>query len=191
MVLVPVVGELLDDDPVLRHALDELVGAGADRMEGKLVAAGLGRLGRNHHAGAIGELGQQGSKGRLEVELDGEWVDHLDRLDDADLRSAERALHEEMAVEAVLGGLGVERLAVVELHARPQFQRDGLAVRRRLVAERQLRHDVGLLVDIEQLVAEGGKDDARRIEARGRGIERIAVVTQPDAQVGLGESRQG
>jgi hypothetical protein len=58
-----------------------------------------------------------------------------------------------MAVEAVLGGCGIERLAVVELHPGPELDGDGLAVGRGLMAERQLRHDVELLVDVEQLVA--------------------------------------
>ena len=60
----------------------------------------------------------------------------------AELGLAERALHGEVAVEAVLGGLGVERLAVMELHAGPELDGDRLAVGRGLVAERQLRHDV-------------------------------------------------
>src|SRR5262249_26011903 len=56
---------------------------------------------------------------------------------------------------------------------------------RGLLAERQLRHDVGLVVDVEQLVTQRRKDDARGVEARQRRIERIAVVAQPDAQLGL------
>src|SRR5581483_9926735 len=80
---------------------------------------------------------------------------------------------------------GVERLAVVKLHARPELDGDGLAVGRRLLAERELRDDVALLVDVEQLVANRGEDDARGVEARGRGIERVGVVAEADAKMGL------
>ena len=191
MVLVPVVGELLDHDLVLRDALDELVGAGADRLQGELVACRLGRLGRHHHAGAVGQLGEQRREGLLEVELDGERVDRLDALDRGELGLAERALHVHVPLETVLGGLGVERLAVVEFHAGAQLQHDRLAVGRGLAAQRKLRHDVGLVVDVEQLVAERGEHDARRVETRQAGIEGIRVVTQPDAQVGLGEAGAG
>ena len=94
-----------------------------------------------------------------------------------------------MAVEAVLGGRGVERLAVMELHARPELDGDGLAVGRGLLAERQLRHDVELVVDVEQLVAQRGEDDAADIGARERRIEHVGILGQPDAQVGLRRSR--
>ena len=56
VVLVPVVFEFFEDDAVLRHAFDEFIGTGADRMLAELVAFGLGRLRRHHHAGAIGQL---------------------------------------------------------------------------------------------------------------------------------------
>ena len=108
-------------------------------------------------------------------------------VDDADLGLAERALHGEVAVEAVLGGLRVERLAVMELHAGPQLDRDRLAVGRGLVAEGELRHDVQLLVDVEQLVAERGEDDAADIGARQRRVEHVGILGEADAQVGLRE----
>ena len=152
-VLVPVVGKLLEHDAVLRDALDELVGTGADRLQRELVARRLGGLGRDHHAGAIGELGEQRREGLLEVELHGQRVDDLDGVDRGELGLAERALHVHVPLEAVLGGLGGERLAVVELHAGPELDRDGLAVGRGLGAECELGHDARFLVDVEQLVA--------------------------------------
>ena len=118
VVLVPVVGELLDHDAVLLDPLDELVGTGADRLQAELVAGGFGGLGRHHHAGAVGELGDQRRERRLEQQLDGQRIDDLDLVDRAELGLAERALHGQVAVEAVLRGLGVERLAVVELDVR-------------------------------------------------------------------------
>ena len=191
MVLVPVVGELLDHDAVLRDPLDEPVGAGADGFQREPVARRLGRLGRHHHAGAVGELGEQRREGLLEVELDGERVGDLDALDGGELGLAERALHVEMPFEAVLGGFGIERLAVMEFHAGTQLDGDRLAVGRGLAAERQLRHDVRLLVDVEQLVADRGEDDSRGVEARQGGIHGVRVVAQPDAQMGLGAGGAG
>jgi hypothetical protein len=56
---VPVVGVALDDDAVLRHALDEAEGAGAHRVA-REVGAGLAqRARRHHHAEPHGKLGQQ------------------------------------------------------------------------------------------------------------------------------------
>ena len=74
-----------------------------------------------------------GEKGALRLSLMVARIDHLDRVDLRQLGLAERALHVEMPVEAVLGGGGVEDLAVVELHARSQLDRDRLAVGRDLV----------------------------------------------------------
>src|SRR5262245_42114878 len=183
--LVPVVGEALDDDAVLLHALDELVGAGAHRVQAELVAGRFGRLGRHHHAGPVGELGEQGRERRLEMERNGERIHHLDRIDRADVGLAERALQVEMTVEAVLGRRRVERFAVLELHAGPELDGHGLAVGRGRVAERQLRHDVELVVDVEQLVADRGEDDAPDIGAAERRIEHVGILGQPDAQIGL------
>ena len=59
VVLVPVVREFLEHDAVLLHALDELVGPGADRMQAELVAGLFRGLRRHHHAGAVGELRDQ------------------------------------------------------------------------------------------------------------------------------------
>ncbi len=188
-ILVPIVGEFLDHDAILLDALDELVGAGAHRMQTELVARRFGRLGRNHHAGAVGELGEQWRERFLQDEPDRHRIDDLDLVDRSQVGLAERALHREVAVEAVLGGLGVERLAVVERHARPELDGDGLAVGRGLLAERQLRHDVELVVDIEQLVAERGEDDAADIGARESRIEHVRILGKADAQVGLCSSR--
>ena len=58
-------------------------------MERELVAGGFRRLGRDHHAGTIGELGEERREGRLEVELDGQRIDDVDRVGDADLGPAE------------------------------------------------------------------------------------------------------
>ena len=79
----------------------------------------------------------------------------------------------------------------MEFHARPEFYGDRLAVGRSLVAQRQLRHDVELLVDVEQLVADGGEHDATHVGARERGVEHVRVLGKPDAQRRLGQRRAG
>ena len=155
VVLVPVVGEFLEHDAVLLHALDELVGTGADRMQAELVAGLLGRLRRHHHAGAVGELRDQRRERRLQHQLDGEGIDHLDMVD------ARRApacgtspacvmwrSSENFAASASNGSPSWN------LTLGPQLDRHLLAVGGGLVRQRELRHDVELLVDVEQLVAE-------------------------------------
>ena len=80
----------------------------------------------------------------------------------------------------------VERLAVLEFHARPQLDRDLLAVGGGLVRQRELRHDVELFVDVEQLVAERREHDAADIGARQRRVENVRIFGKADAQRGLG-----
>ena len=79
--LVPVVREFLDDDAILLHALDELVGSRANRLLAELVAHVLRRLRRDHHAGAIGQLRDQRRERRLQHEPDGQRVDDLHLVD--------------------------------------------------------------------------------------------------------------
>src|SRR5947207_11097860 len=52
----------------------------------------------------------------------------------------------------------------------PELDRHLLTVGRGLVRQRKLRHDVELLVDVEQLVAEGGEHDAADIGAADAGV---------------------
>ena len=101
-------------------------------------------------------------------------------------RLAERGRHRHVAIEREFRGLGVERLAVVEFDAGPQLDEDLLAVGGGLVRQRQLRHDVELFVDVEQLVAERREHDAAHISARQRRIENVRILGKPDAQRGLG-----
>ena len=106
-----------------------------------------------------------GENGALSDQPDRERIDHLDLVDRGELGLAERALHGHVALERELRGFGVERLAVMEFHAGRSLMVTVLAVGRGLVRERELRHDVELLVDVEQLVAERGEHDAADIGA--------------------------
>ena len=49
--------------------------------------------------------------------------------------------------------------------------------------ERELRHDLQLLVDVEQLVAQRREDDAADEGARQRRVEHVGILGQADAQV--------
>ena len=81
--------------------------------------------------------------------------------------------------------LGVERLAVVEFDVRAQLDDERFAVVQGLVRQRQLRHEIELLVDVEQLVAERREDDAADIGAREGRVEHVRVLGEADAQGGL------
>src|SRR5262249_45432962 len=157
------IGEFLADDPTLRHAFDELVRPGADRTQSELVTRRSCRLWRYHHARAVGQLRDQRGERRLQLYFYGERIDDFHTIDRRQLRFAERADHGHVAFERVFRRIRVEPLAVVEFDVRPQLDRHRLPVGGGLVAERKLGNGVELLVDVEQLVAERGKDDAADI----------------------------
>ena len=151
-------------------------------MQPELVAFLSCRLGRNHHAGAVGELRDQRRVGRLQHQPDGQGIDHLDVIDIGEFRFAERSRKRHVPLDREFRGLRIERFAVLEFHAGPKLDRHRLAVGGGLIGQRELRHDVELFVDVEQLVADGGEHDAADIGARQRGIEHIGVLGEADAQ---------
>ena len=112
-------------------------------------------------------------------------------IDGGELRLPERAGHRRVTIDRKFGGLGIERLAIMKLDARPEFDGDGLAVGRGGVRQRELRHDIQILVSVEQLVAKGSKDDAPDIGAGEGGIEHIRILGQPDAQRRLARRQSG
>jgi hypothetical protein len=126
--LVPVVGVALQHDAVLRHALDELEGARADRVGAELVARGLRRLGRDHHAGAVGQLRQQRRERRRQVQAHGGGSTTSTRRHGRQFAAPVGAGDGLVALDVELDGGGVELLAVVEGHALAQLQRQRLAV---------------------------------------------------------------
>src|SRR5258708_9268131 len=98
------------------------------------------------------------------------------------LRFSERALHGQVALEREFRGLGVERLTVVEFDARAQLDRDLLAVGGSLVRQRELRHDVELFVDAEQLVAKSREYEAPHLSRRHRGSQIIRAFCKSTRQ---------
>src|SRR6266704_5281014 len=102
------------------------------------------------------------------------------------LRLSERSREGEVPLQREFCGFGIEGLAIVEFDAGPQLDRDLPAVIRKLMRQRELWHDVELLVDIEQLVAERCEHDAADIGARHGRVEDIGVLGKPNSQRGLG-----
>jgi len=91
-----------------------------------------------------------------------------------------------MALQREFGRFRIERLAVLEFDARPELDGDLLAVGGGLVRQRELRHDVELFIDVEQLVAQRGEHDAADIGARHGRIEHVRILGEADPQRGLG-----
>jgi hypothetical protein len=84
---------------------------------------------------------------------------------------------------------GVEGFTVLEGDVGAQVQDEGLRIGP-FVAERELRNDVKVLVDVEQLVAQTGEDDAADIGAGQGGVEDVGIFAQGDPQgLGLGGGR--
>ena len=186
IVLVPVVREFLEHHAILLHPFDEFVGTGADRAQPEFVAGLLCGLGRHHHACAVGELRDQRRVGGLQYQLDGEGIDDIDMINGREFRLSEGARECQMPFQRKLCGFRSEGLAVVKLDAGPELDGHFLAVGGSLVAQRELRHDVELFVDVEQLVAEGREHDAAYVSARHGRVKNVRVFGQSDPQRGLG-----
>jgi hypothetical protein len=87
-----------------------------------------------------------------------------------------------VALEVVLHRGGVQLLAIVEGHPAAQLDVERLVVCRPFVRGRKLRNDVQLFVQVEQLVAQAGENDAPDEGARARRIEDVRVLGEADAQ---------
>ena len=109
-------------------------------------------------------------------------------IDRTDLALAEAALQREMALKRIFDCCRVHHLAVVELHPGPQMNQQRPVIGP-LVSGGELRHDVQLLVDVEQLVAQSGEHDAPDVGRGQRGIEHVEILPQRNPQR-LRERRQ-
>ena len=90
-----------------------------------------------------------------------------------------------MTIKGEAHRFGIHRLAVMEFDVGAQFDDNLFAISRCFRRQSQLRHNIELGVDIKQLVAQRGKDDAPDIGARQTGIEHIGIFRQTDAHAGL------
>jgi hypothetical protein len=146
----PVPLELVEHDAVVLDALDELVGAGADRL-GRDV--GPEALRRQHHAGAVGELGEQRGVRALQLEDQRRSIGRADALDRGELGFAQRIRQGHRPFDIGLGRLGVEALAVMELGVGAQLHGQRQAVGRERPLGREPRDDLQLRIDIDEPVA--------------------------------------
>jgi hypothetical protein len=133
---VPVVWIALDHDLGVALPFGEAVGAGADGLAAKVLAALADGFWRYDQPGRIGEVGQQRGVGFLQVEDDSARVGGFGAFDGAEEEGERegagvvlRVLVVQHAVEVELDRLGVERRAVVELDAMPEREGIGPAVR--------------------------------------------------------------
>src|SRR5262249_15721464 len=96
-----------------------------------------------------------------------------------------------MSVEREFRCRRVERLAIVKFDARSQLYDDGLAVGGGLVGEGELRYDLEVFIDVEQLVAKTGEDDAADVGSGCRGIKVVGIFGESDPERGLSQCRGG
>src|SRR5215467_7219771 len=96
-----------------------------------------------------------------------------------------------MSVEREFRCRRVERLAIVKFDARSQLYGDSLAVGGGLVGEGELRHDLEVFIDVEQLVAQAGEDDAADVGSGCCGIKVVGIFGESDPERGLSQCRGG
>ena len=178
---IPITGKTIHHDAVLRDALGQRERAGAGQMLRHIAAE---RLRRDDHAGAIRQHGDQRRVGLRQMQAHGVGIDHLHRGDRLQLALAHALGRGAIALQVGLHRVGVERLAVVEFHAVAQRERQRQIVRRPFPGRGELRHEVVLRVEVDQLVAHGGEDDAADECAAAGGVQRVRVLVQADAQRG-------
>ncbi len=92
-----------------------------------------------------------------------------------------------MPLDAVFDGLGVQLLAVMEDDALAELEGQVKIVRRPAPLGRQLGNQLQILVDVDELVAEAGEDDAADEGARDGRIEDVGILGQADAQIRLSQ----
>ena len=121
----PVVRVGLERDPVPLHPLDELERARPDRVRGEIVPLLLDVLRRQHDdapAARVGHAGEEHGERPLAHHVHGVLVDDLDLLHRGQRRLGAGLRVVQLALDAELDGLGIEGLAVVELHAAAELE---------------------------------------------------------------------
>ena len=193
--LLPIAVELpaLDEVgllPVLEHER-----AGADWMEGDVLAAPFGeRRRRDHRRRGMGEGVDERAERLLEGDLDGMGSNRFDLGDTVELVDTQQpVLAVGNAVEIDLDGFGVEIGAVVELDALAQLERIDEAVVGDRVALGEHRCHLEVLVELEQALVESLGDRGRQRRVGVVGIERLRLAAdgEDDAAGGERAARHG
>ena len=168
---VPVIRVLLEQMPHAGLIRLDHIGAGADPC-GRIVETAI----RLDHQVIIAQ--QERQVGIRRVQPDDEHVAlDLHRGDAAhDAQRTRFAVLVGMALHRAHHILGGQRLAVVELHTRPDLEHPGLRIRRRLDALRQTHLKLAVLVHIHQRLAELVQHVIGHGAGRQRRIKRVGAL---------------
>jgi hypothetical protein len=128
----------------------------------------------------------KGEEGFFSTMRTGGRVNHFDMVDLVEFGSTETTGQRQMTIEAGLDRVGIHGGAVLKFDAPAQWDQQGLRIGPG-VAEGKLRHDVELLIEVEQLVAQSAEDDTAGVSGGQGWIEHIGVVAQGNAKIGRGE----
>ena len=169
-----VVGVLHHDEPFARVVVLQRIGAGAAGIEGNAAAVVLlERRGADHLRRAVREPLQERRHRGLEVEANLVGPEHLNLVDEFEKRVAREVIGRvENALEIELHRIRVEFRAVVKLDAFLKREGPGEAVGRNLMALRELRHGLQVLVEGVEAFIEGLRDAARKKVGRLIRVER-------------------
>ena len=178
---IPVARKFLQNDLLFRNPLDEAERPGADGLQPEIRALRLRRLRREDDPGAVGKLRQKRRIRCLQYQLDGQRIDHLDRLDVVDLAAPQAARHRQVTIQRIFHRIRIELLAILKQHARPQMENEMGRIFIG-VAGRELRHDVQAGIKVEQLVAHAGEHDAPDDSCRSASGRECRVLLQADMQ---------
>ena len=149
-------GELHQGDRIALLALLEHEGAGADRV----LVVGRRRLGAHDAGVAERQVVEQVGVGRLQRDLHRRRIDRLDLVDvGVERLGGHRGVGSEQPIDREFHHRGVERLAVVELHARAQLEDIFLAVLGNRPALGQARRDGAGAIDATQTLEDAGAGD--------------------------------
>ena len=170
---VPVAGETLERDVVLRHAILECERAGADGVLADLVGRQVQELRGIGRAGTVREQKDQRREGTRDIDAQRVRIDHLGAGDGFHLRLADRIGRRLVALDIGGDGRGIERRAVLEGDALAQMHRQRQAIRRPLPRRREFGDKFQLGRQIDEAVAHQRGDDAVGVAAVGGGIEEV------------------
>ena len=196
MALVPIIGVALEHQAVARHPGFQDEGSGADRIAIVIVAEFLDRgrrMDRVVHGGRRYQR-RQIDRRIAQLEGDGQIVDGFDLVDELDVEGAAAVIVRVLLPGIIEGdGLGVERRAVVKLHARPQLEGPGLVIVGMAPGLRELRHRLAAVVQRRQCVEDERRRGLRRgvVDADLERIEAGNVELEPDGDAAAGLLRRG